>query len=79
MNCTVASKGRDPRIVNVQIGYIEAGEHAVFASRSADLAQRVQRVNLFLVVIVAGEDGQVQYDYMIEVRWRGLGSAGFYG
>lgn len=56
-------KGRDPRIVNVQVRYIEAGEHAVFASQSADLAQRIQRVNLFVVVIVAGEDGQVQYDW----------------
>jgi TldD protein len=57
-------KGRDPRIVNVQVRYIEAGEHAVFASQSADLAQRIQRVNLFVVAIVAGEDGQVQYDWM---------------
>ncbi|HLO29424.1 MAG TPA: TldD/PmbA family protein [Anaerolineales bacterium] len=56
------AKGRDPRVVNVQVSYLEANEHAVFASRSADLAQRVQRVNLFIVIIVAGEDGQVQYD-----------------
>jgi TldD protein len=57
-------KTRDPRIVNSQIAYIEANENAVFANRSADLAQRVQRVNLFMVVIVAGEGGQVQYDYI---------------
>ncbi len=57
-------KDRDPRIVNVQVRYIEASEHAVFASRQTDLAQRIQRVNLFIVVIVAGADGQVQYDYM---------------
>src|SRR5215216_1652726 len=57
-------KGRDPRIVNAQVRYIESSEHALFASRQADLAQRVQRVNLFVVVIVAGEDGQVQYDYL---------------
>lgn len=56
-------KGRDPRIVNVQVRYIEAGEYALFASQHADLAQRLQRVNLFLVVIVAGQDGQVQYDW----------------
>lgn len=56
--------GRDPRIVNVQVRYIEAGEQSVFASRSVDLAQRIQRVNLFVVAIVAGEDGQVQYDWM---------------
>lgn len=57
-------KERDPRIVNAQVRYIESSEHAVFASRHADLAQRVQRVNLVIVVIVAGEDGQVQYDYI---------------
>jgi TldD protein len=57
-------KTRDGRIVNAQVRYIESSEHAVFASRHADLAQRVQRVNLVIVVIVAGEDGQVQYDYM---------------
>jgi TldD protein len=56
-------KDRDPRIVNAQVRYIESGEHAVFASHQADLAQRLQRVHLFLVVIVAGESGQVQYDY----------------
>jgi TldD protein len=56
-------EGRDPRIVNCQIRYIELSEYSVFASQYADLAQRVQRVNLFLVVVVAGEDGQIQYDY----------------
>ncbi|HLO15229.1 MAG TPA: hypothetical protein VK206_10395, partial [Anaerolineales bacterium] len=56
-------KGRDPRIVNAQVRYLESNEHAVFASRGADLAQRVQRVNLFIFVVMAGEDGQVKYDY----------------
>jgi TldD protein len=56
-------KGSDPRIVNSQVRYIEFSEHAVFASQYADLAQRVQRVRIFLVVLVAGEDGQIQYDY----------------
>ncbi len=55
-------KGRDPRIVNARVMYLELGEHAVFANRAADLAQRIQRVNLFLIVIVAGPDGQVRYD-----------------
>jgi len=57
-------KGRDPRIVNVQVRYGERNEHSVFASRQADLAQRVQRVNLFIFLIVSGEDGQVQYDFL---------------
>lgn len=56
-------KERDARIANAQIIYMEASEHAVFASRDADLAQRVQRVTLFVIVIVAGEDGGVQYDW----------------
>jgi TldD protein len=57
------AKGSDPRIVNVQVFYNELNEHSVFADGSADLAQRVQRVNMFLVVIVAGETGEVRYDY----------------
>ncbi len=56
-------KGRDPRIVNAQVRYLELSEHAVFASQYADLAQRIQRINLFLIVVVSGEDGQIQYDY----------------
>ena len=56
-------KGRDPRIVNARVRYVELSEYSVFASRDADLAQRVQRVNLFVVVIVTREDGQIQYDY----------------
>ena len=55
-------KGRDPRIVNAQVLYLELGEHSVFASQYADLAQRVQRVRLFIFVVVAGEDGKIQYD-----------------
>ena len=57
------AKGRDPRIVNVRVIYNELNEHSVFADASADLAQRVQRVNMFLIVIVAGADGEVRYNY----------------
>ena len=57
------AKGRDPRIVNVRVIYNELNEHSVFADTSADLAQRVQRVNMFLIVIVAGATGDVRYDY----------------
>jgi TldD protein len=56
-------KDRDPRITNAQVRYTEWNQHAVFADRSADLAQRVQRVHLFVVVIVAGPEGQVRYDW----------------
>jgi TldD protein len=57
------AKGRDPHIVNCQVGYLEASEHSVFASQYADLTQRIQRVRVFLVMIVADEDGRIQYDY----------------
>jgi TldD protein len=57
------AKGNDSRIVNVRVVYSERNEHAVFVDASADLAQRVQRVNMFLVVIVAGPAGDVRYDY----------------
>src|SRR5688572_20670345 len=56
-------KGRDSRIANSQVLYLELGEHSVFASQYADLAQRVQRVRLFLFVVVSGDDGHIQYDY----------------
>lgn len=65
-------QGRDPRIVNCQVRYVELSEHAVFASPFADLAQRIQRVSLFLIVIVSGNDGQIQYDYTAK-----SGSAGW--
>jgi len=55
-------KDRDQRIVNARVIYLEGNEYSVFANRSADLAQRVQRVTLFLLVVVAGSDGQVRYD-----------------
>jgi TldD protein len=55
-------KGRDARIVNADIRYIEINEHSVFANRSADLAQRVQRLNLFIIVVIAGSENQVRYD-----------------
>jgi TldD protein len=55
-------RGLDPRIVNAQVGYLEIGEYAVFANRSADLAQHIQRVRLGINVVVAGEDG-VRYDW----------------
>src|SRR5690606_1916667 len=53
-------QGRDPRIINVLVRYLELSEHAVYASQSADLAQRIQRLNLHLFVVVAGEDGRIQ-------------------
>ncbi len=56
------TKDRDQRIVNVQVIYFEENEFSLFANRSADLAQRVQRVSLYIVVIVSGPDEQIRYD-----------------
>ncbi len=53
----------DPRIVNARVAYNEANEYSVFANPWSDLAQRVQRVRLLVVLFVAGEDGQVHYDW----------------
>lgn len=56
-------KGLDARIVNAQVMYREMNEHSIFANRNTDVAQRVQRVMLYLFVFVAGEDGQVRYNW----------------
>jgi TldD protein len=68
-------KNRDPLIVNARVSYVELNENSIFASRSADLAQRVQRVTFFVTVLVAGKDGQVQYDFIAKAGsggWEGL-------
>jgi predicted Zn-dependent protease len=59
------AKGRDPRIVNVRVIYNELNEHAVFADPNADLAQRVQRVNMFIFVIVSSPAGEVRFDFAV--------------
>ncbi len=55
-------KDRDPRIVNAVVWYLERNEFSVFRNRAADLAQRVQRIRLFLMVAVSGEKG-VRYNW----------------
>ncbi|HEY5904074.1 MAG TPA: TldD/PmbA family protein [Anaerolineales bacterium] len=57
-------QGRDPRLVNARVNYMEFNEHSIFAGRSTDLAQRVQRIRLSVFVVVAGQDGQIQYDIL---------------
>jgi TldD protein len=53
----------DRRIVNVQIQYTETSELSVFRNRAADLAQRVQRLRLSVLVAVASPSG-VRYDWI---------------
>src|SRR5215218_7324364 len=55
-------RAMDERIVNAQIHYNEIGELSVFCNRAADLAQRVQRLRLTVMVAVAGTNG-VRYDW----------------
>jgi TldD protein len=56
-------RGLDPRIVNVRINYSEENEFSVFCARQTDLAQRVQRLNIFVLVFVS--DGEsMRYNYL---------------
>jgi TldD protein len=57
-------KGLDARLVNVQVMYREMNEHSIFANHNTDVAQRVQRVMLYLFVFIAGEGGQVRNNWM---------------
>jgi TldD protein len=61
----------DSRIVNVQVNYLESSEYSAFRSRSADLAQRVQRVRVLLMVIVNGDQG-VRYNWVSKGATAGL-------
>jgi len=53
----------DSRIVNAQVNYVEAAEYSAFRNRAADLAQRVQRIRMFLLVVVNGDQG-VRYNWL---------------
>lgn len=59
----------DRRVVNARVGYSEQSETSVFRSRSADLAQEVVRLRIFVMAILS-QDGQVRYD------WLGKGGTG---
>lgn len=58
------AKGLDARIVNARVLYLEMNEFSVFNNRWADLAQRVTRVRVTLMLFVSGSDGQVRYDWL---------------
>lgn len=55
-------RGLDERIVNARVTYFDDETSAVFRNRTADLAQRIQRLHLSILVVVSGPDG-VRYDY----------------
>ncbi|HTP10738.1 MAG TPA: TldD/PmbA family protein, partial [Anaerolineae bacterium] len=55
-------RGMDERIVNARVTYFDDESSAVFCNRTADLAQRVQRLVLSIVIVVSGPDG-IRYDF----------------
>ena len=55
----------DQRIANVQVDYRERSELSVFCNRNSDLAQRVQRVTLFVLAFSAGDQG-IRYDWAVK-------------
>src|SRR5258708_35237699 len=63
-------QGRDPRIVDARVSYTEMNDSSVFRNRTADLAQNIQRMRVFVVVVVAGPNG-VQYDYLSRSSLKG--------
>jgi TldD protein len=69
-------RGMDSRIVNARVTYTENGELSVFGSRTADLAQKVQRITLQALVLVAGENG-VRYNWRTKCGTDGLDSLYF--
>lgn len=52
----------DERLINVRLSYLERNEFSVFVSETADLAQRVQRVRLYVMLMVADDEGNRRYD-----------------
>jgi TldD protein len=66
------AKGLDPRIVNARVLYFELNEFSVFNNRWADLAQKVTRVRVTLMIFVSGSDGQVRYDWLSKGGTGGL-------
>jgi len=60
---------KDPRIVNVRILYNEFTDQSVFRNRTADLAQRVDRVILYVFIFVQDERG-------MRYNWLGHGGTG---
>jgi predicted Zn-dependent protease len=62
-------------LVNLRLFYAEENEYSVFRSQTADLAQRIQRLRLYPLVILAAEDGSRKYDVIIKsgtFGWEGL-------
>jgi TldD protein len=55
-------RGLDERIVNARVNCFVDEVSSVFGNRTADLAQQIQRLRLFILVMVSGPDG-VRYDY----------------
>ncbi len=65
------------KIVNVRLFYSEANETSVFRGPDTDRGQRVQRVALFLVVMVGGPDGERRFDFVAKTGTRGWEALSF--
>ncbi|MFC1878531.1 TldD/PmbA family protein [Chloroflexota bacterium] len=69
------AKALDPAILDVRLNYVESREYGVFRDRTADLAQHINRLTLFLIVIIADEQGRPKYDAIVKsgtFGWEGL-------
>jgi TldD protein len=61
----------DSRIINARVNYLEFREKSVFRNRSADISQDIQRVRMFIMVVVKGEKGVV-FDWVSKCGSAGL-------
>jgi TldD protein len=58
-------RGLDERIVNARVHFFVDETSSIFCNRAADLAQRVQRLRLIILLVVSGPDG-IRYDYLVK-------------
>ncbi len=61
----------DERVVNVRVTLRERADFSVFRNRHADLAQRVQRLYMLLLVLAADSEGRRAYDIGIKAATAG--------
>jgi TldD protein len=61
----------DARIVNARVIYLDTSELSVFCNRTADLAQRVQRLYMLAFVFVADSEGNRRYNFISKTATAG--------
>ncbi len=55
----------DGELVNVRVRYLDLSVHSMFRNRSADLAQRIDRMHVMLLVTAAGPNG-MRYNFRVK-------------